>query len=201
MLTEHAVRETAARRAKVLIPAIFGGLLGGFGCLLLVRASNGPTVNGVLILLGVAVFLASGVLAERYVKRFVLVCPSCSAEIARALQYVLATRRCRECGEQIVAGGRVHSDAAYRRQKRMESLRFLQYWLWLWPLLSCVTLGWHAIDPTAFARCPHVLFVSSLIGAVAGGWTLLRTGNRRYLAQTVVSSMLFVAGWVVFWRV
>ncbi|MDY0165992.1 MAG: hypothetical protein RBS80_05570 [Thermoguttaceae bacterium] len=82
----------------------------------------------------------------------------------------------------------------------MESRRFLQYWLWVWPLLSCLALGCHLLDPTAFVRCPQVLFVSALIGTVAGGWTLLRTGSRRYIAQTIVSAMLFVAGGFAFWH-
>ncbi len=215
VLTESHIRDTVRRRVAILLPVMTVAVAAMFAYFFLVGALResivayaaftfgtgfAEFVPALLILPSLLLFLVPGVVAEKYAQRFATTCPLCASDITRSTQQLLATRCCPDCGERVVAGGRKRDIAVYHRYREMQARRALKYWFWLWPLLGGFALTWHFIEPSGFQRCPHFLFLPALIGAAAGAWAFCRTWDRRYVPQTVVSAVLFVAGALAFWH-
>lgn len=215
MFTEWQIQDLAKRRNRILIPAMFGGVvatLAYFVVILFLRHGLVAILDQrnvedaadvamlILILPSFAFFIVPCVLAERYVKRFAIVCPFCSEDITRYTAEIIATRSCRSCEQRIVSDGRQRRSAVFKRYRRIQSRTFLKYWLWAWPALAAFCLVTHWFDPSSLQRCPHVLFVPALIGTVAGGWSWIRTFDTRYTMQFTASMVLFVIGASIFWQ-
>ncbi len=215
MLTDNDILRLNRSRFRVLIPTMalaVAAMLGYFALLSLVRepiialvrsVAGGTAANITpiaLILPALGIFLIPCIIAEKSSKRFALLCPDCSADITRRTNRVLATRCCPSCGSQVVAGGRIRGPSVYDRYVKLKTRRFLVYWLWTWPVLGALTIAWYSIAPLGLSRCLHVLFVPSLIGTVASGWSYLRTTDRRYLPQFFASAILLFVGAFAYWN-
>ncbi len=215
MFTQEQLGESSKRRARVLMPVAVlavAAVLIYFPVIGLVRD---PFVSFVsshfgegsrelapipLILPAFAIFLVPMALADRYARRFTIVCPSCSSDVTRSTERLLKTRCCPSCEKQIVEGGRVRSTKAYKRYLEYRARALLKHWFWAWPILGASSLAWWFFDRSAFQECPNVLWVPSLVGTAAAGWAWLRTHDRRYVPQFLASVVLFALGATVFWR-
>lgn len=215
MLTEQEVREMSARRTWVVLPMMTGAIgavflyligMGYFREPLISLAMNrfGDTARGItpiaLILPAFAIFLLPSCLAAKYVDHFKTVCPSCHEDISSGTDRVLSTRCCPACGERILGGGRTHSAAVYKRYQALRSRHFLKFWLWAWPAFGGLVIAWQLFDRSAFQRCPQCLWNGPLIGTATAGWAWLRTFDRRYVPQLLVSVVLLGLGAALFWQ-
>jgi hypothetical protein len=205
MLTEQELREMSFRRTWAVLPAMTFAILSvflyfaGMGYLRepltsLVMYRLGGTAREItrigLILPAFAIFLLPSLLAARHAQGFKTVCPSCGKVISSWTTRVLLTRCCPACREQILRG-RAHSAAVYNRYQSTRSRHFLRFWLWAWPILGALVIGWELLDRGAFRQCPECLWITPLIGTSTAGWAWLRTSDRRYVAQLLTSVTLF----------
>jgi len=215
MLTEQKVREMSTRRTWAVLPAMTCAIgavflyfigMGYFREPLTSLAVSrfGETVRDItpiaLILPAFAIFLLPSCLAEKYAERFKTVCPSCRQDISSRTNQVLATRCCPACSERILGGGRTHSAAVYKRYQALQSRHFLKFWLWAWPALGGLAIALSLFDRSALQRCPQYLWIGPLIGTATAGWAWLRTMERRYLPQLLVSVVLLGLGAAMFWQ-
>lgn len=77
---------------------------------------------------------------------------------------------------------------------------FLARWFWCWPVMGVCFLAMHAIRPTLFERCEHMLFIPGLVGTVASSWTMIRSHRWRYIPQAIFSTIVLVIGAIIFWK-
>jgi predicted RNA-binding Zn-ribbon protein involved in translation (DUF1610 family) len=165
MLTEQEIRERSARGLWAFLPVMAGAIgmtflyfigMGYFRVPLTSLAASrfGDTAGDITeiarILPAFAIFLLPTCLAAHYAQRFKTLCPSCHQDISSRTKRVLSTRCCPACGERILAGGRAHSAAVYKRYQTLQSRRFLKYWFWAWPALGGVVIAWQLFDRSAF---------------------------------------------------
>jgi hypothetical protein len=216
MFTEHQLRESARIRARVLVPALIVGVAGVFLYIALValiresfvslvasRAGEGIAEYAVigLALPAFAAFLLPVMIAERYARRFRQHCPGCSEDLTGRMRGVLATRRCPRCEEQIVEGGCPRSWAAYARYESRRFRAGLTLWLWFWPILAAVLLVWACFDRTRLQQSWPGLLIAPVFAAALAAWTWLRTFDRRYFPQLMVSVVLLAMTAALIWRI
>ncbi len=214
MFTEQQLQKNNKHRTTILLPSMVLAVLAMLLYFSVVGNYREVWVNFVghhlgetaaefspalMVLPGLLFFLVPIVLAENYVKRFASICPSCSTDITKFTKWVLKTRCCPSCDKRVVSGGKVHHKEASDRLHRLRQRSFLKNWLWAWPAIACLSLGWHWLDPFAFHQCPQVLFTQALIGTTAAGWAVFRVDRRKYLPHFIISSLLLAVGSVVFW--
>jgi hypothetical protein len=212
MYTEHELREMMRRDKWVLLPAmsfavaavfvyliVMGQLRPGFEEALGNHFSKRTADASFVFLIppAIAVFLAPLLIAERRIKRWNPRCPSCASPLGR-LDKVIATRSCPTCDTQIIVAKRTRPGAAFSRMLDRQSRGFLVYWLWLWPALTTAGFIWWYFDPDKAQAC-RVIWIVPLIGAAVSGWTWIRTFDRRYVLQAIVSSILLGVEFTIFY--
>ena len=200
MLTEQQVRETLRQRSRILVPVILSSAMALCAYLVLIGGFLHSGWGFLLIFPAFAVFLIPLAIVDRYASRFTSLCPACSVDVTMKTRQMIATRCCPDCGERIVAGGRVRDIAVYKRFCQLRTVSFLKYWLWAWPVLTSLALVWHWFDPGALQNCRHLLFVPSLVGFSAAGWAWLRTTSPWYIPQCLASLSLLVIGGFAYWQ-
>ncbi|MFM7562333.1 MAG: hypothetical protein ACKO81_04775 [Planctomycetota bacterium] len=218
MLTVTDINDFEKKRAWILIPAMSVGLVTMSAYLSVIAFWQDSMVDyakqnvgeGAAACLSLAMlipsigfFLAPLVWAERKSKHYLLLCPECKTDLSDSSRRVVATRCCGHCGKQIVEGRRIRSGKAFERLARIEQRRalfcFLYYWLWVWPILGLLILGYHWINPTASSNCPEVLFLPGFIGTTMTGWIFARTMDKRYLLLLGASAIVLCLGMNAFW--
>ncbi len=192
-----------------MLPAMCLGvaaMFGYFGLLMLVRADvvawarnnfgadSEPWIMMAMIIPSIFIFLLPSYVAEQKAKRYSISCPNCCKDLTLSIQRILKTRCCSNCEKRIIETGRMRSNDLYARYCRRQWRNYLVYWFWAWPAGGIVMLIWHRFDSSAFNDCPQMIFLFGLIGSTATGWTLIRTNDLRYLAQTITSAVLLVVG-------
>ena len=213
MYQESELRTKSKQRASVILPAMCFGVIAMFaylGLLTLVRADVvawarnhfGPdTENWImlpLIIPSIVIFLLPGCIAEHKAKRYSIFCPHCAKDLTQSVRRILKTRCCSNCGKRIVEHGKIRSTGTYVRYCRRQWRNYLVYWFWAWPAGGGVLLIWYLLDSSSFRDCPHMIFAFGLLGTTAAGWTLIRTNDFRYLAQTITSAVVLAVGVFVF---
>jgi DNA-directed RNA polymerase subunit RPC12/RpoP len=215
MLTEQEVRKMSARRAWAVLPVMTGAIGAVFlyftGMVYFREPLTSLAVSRfgdmarditpiALILPAFAIFLLPSCLAAKYAGRFKTVCPACHEDISSGTDQVLSTRCCPACSQRILGGGRTHSAVVYKRYQALRSRHFLKFWFWAWPALGGLVIAWQLFDRSAFRQCPQCLWIGPLIGTATAGWAWLRTFDRRYVLQLLVSVILLGLGAVLFWQ-
>ncbi len=210
LYTESDLREAERRKNRELLPAVTFGVVALFLYLIIMRYVRADVEEFLLsrfgknaanlsfLVLGppaLVVFLVPCILAERKIKGWWLRCPSCSLPLEKIAE-TIATRCCPKCDEQIVVARRRRSRAAYRRMWDRHVRQFLVYWLWSWAVLSAAGTVWWYFDPAAAAKC-SIVWLATLIGATASAWTWLRTLDRRYFLQVILSMVFLVVESVI----
>lgn len=213
MLTEAYIRDRQQRIQRVMLVTFGVAAATVLICIGLIAAFRdeisslpGSDVSGIpigriaLMLLAVGVFLVILCLGERRTHRDSIRCPSCSADITRRFESVLATRCCGECDARIVQGGRQRSADVFERYQQLRQRRLIGLWLWTWPVFGVMAMAFYAIDPASMERCLHQLFMPALVGTVLSGWAWIRTRHHRYMPPTLVSGSLLALGCFLFWQ-
>lgn len=122
-------------------------------------------------------------LADRGMQSRAIACPACGTKIMPSqASKALATRRCGHCDQHVIAG-RPHADAVYRRHTERQSRATLAWLLWCWSVLGLFML-W---------GCPQGAWPVALLGVATGGWSWLRTRQRRYL-WPMIAALAVLAG-------
>jgi len=151
-----------------------------------------------LLMMALCIFMLPIYFAERRAKRYSISCPSCGKDHTLLVERILKTRCCSSCGKRVVKDGKMRSKETYARYCQRRWRSYLVYWFWLWPAFGGIILIWRMIDLSSFENCPHMMFIFGFSGTIATGWSLIRTNDRRYLAQAIASAVVLVLGIVAF---
>lgn len=203
------VKRLASRRAWIVFPGALlgtGATLGAMALFSIVReplagwtgrrvgVAAGEMLPVLFMMTTLAPFLAILIWAEKISKRFALVCPNCGEDVSRLTPRILATRCCSSCRTQIIEGRRTYSESVHQRYRQLKQRQSLVYWFWVWPVVGLAILVHHWFDPSALRDCPQCLWLFGLIGTTASGWAFIRTMDRRYAPQAVLSLAVLILG-------
>ncbi len=210
MLTEQQIRDLGQARARILIPGMTLGVLAVFayfgflGVMGPAWASELAASMGLgkelqelarvaMILPAFIFFLAPSIIAESRSQKYAVRCPHCEKDVTRSTARILATRSCPGCEKQIVKDGRVRSERVYQRFTDRRTKRFLQAWLWIWPVLGMCLIAVKIAAPSWLHGAPMAGLFPPLLGALIAGWAYVRTWDRRYLPPAIVCSILLAS--------
>lgn len=215
MFTTQEFRSAEFRRGSIVLAGLLASAVALFASLFLLMnvyresiiqiASDffGPSAADwmppLMTLSAVLGFLILLCMTAGFSQRFNTVCSTCKKGISMHAQEVLVTRVCPGCESQVIVG-RIRSKAVYWRHKERQTRTFLKYWLWGWAIFSMVFLGYYYFSPKPLQRCVGYLFMLPLIGTASAGWSWIRTRDRDYLSQFLLSAQLLVLGVWELWR-
>jgi len=200
MLTKRQIRSDINRRAWILFPYILFPVIALLAYFLLVQeflnAPPASTEAFLAIIFAFAILLIPVLVGVRKANRIQTNCPSCGQSLNGLVRKILRTHICPFCSSQIVEGKIPTKDALARHQRLIQriQIRYVQYWVWAWPILSGVAIISDLVFPGSIKGCEQSTWFAALIGVVSSCWIILRAKRRSALFPLIISMLLFSFG-------
>ncbi|MCA9092647.1 MAG: hypothetical protein KDA68_04120 [Planctomycetaceae bacterium] len=200
MLTKRQIRNDVYRRSKIVFPYLIFSFFAVLAYFPLVQFFVNPppeSTEAILLMMpAFAILVIPVVVGQSKANRIQIICPSCGRTLNGLVREILRTHTCPFCSSQIVEGKIPTKEALARHQRLIQriQIRYVQYWVWAWPILSGVAITSDLVFPGSIKGCENVSWFPALIGIVSSCWIILRAKRWSALFPLIISLLLFSFG-------